>query len=143
MITEQEYLNLIKEVDGKNTFIKGEYIYFVAGHKLFMDMLCRVKINKERMFILNRKQNLMTRNVEIYNSYLEKRSNGVRGYKTIKIGVIEEYCYIGALEYATKGGDIDGFYWWIDRESKVQLPSSVKTEINEIVNNAQSKFVAA
>ena len=47
---------------------------------------------------------------QIFNEYLERQKNGVRGYKTIKIGVIEDCYHSGRVEYVSKGSDIEGYY---------------------------------
>ena len=143
MISKQEYNSLAEIVESKSVFIDGDNIYFMGDHKDFGEVLCKLKIKKTTRYILNKNTNLITDNKEIYNEYLERKNDGVRGYKTIKIGIIQDYCYLSKLEYAIKGGDIDGFYWWVDRENEISINQEIKTKINQHVNNIQGKFIAA
>ncbi len=145
MINKKEYEVLCNEIVDNNILIKGDAIYFIGkcnfSFGIAFDVLCRVKIKKKTKYILNKDKNHITDSIDIFNEYIEKKKAGIRGYKTIKIGIIENYYYLDLLEWANKGGDIKGYYWWVDRENKVKVSNDIKNQIRQYINNLSSDFI--
>ena len=133
---------LYKSVNKDNYIIDGNYIYFQGtnriGFNLEIDVLCRVEIKRKKQYILNKSSNSFTDSETIFNDYIERKKNGVRGYKTITIGYIDNYCYISMIEFETIGSDGKP-YWWIDRENKVK--SDMLNTIKTYVKGLSSEFI--
>jgi hypothetical protein len=144
MINKERHNELINKLENKSILIEDDSIYFIGKCNFYLgvsfDVLCRVKVKTKTQYILNQEQNIVTDNINMFNEYIEKKSAGVRGYKTIKMGIIENYYYLDMLEWANKGGDIDGFYWWTDRERKVKISDDIINQIRQYINNLSSEF---
>lgn len=57
---------------------------------------------------------------------LLRKKQGIRGYKTIPMGLVEEYYCLGRQEYTVKGSDIEGYYWWTDWNREAYIPNRSK-----------------
>lgn len=135
---------LYKSVNRDNYIIDGNYIYFQGtnriGFNLEIDVLCRVEIKRKKQYILDKVSNSFTDSESIFNGYIERKKNGVRGYKTITIGFIDNYYYTGMIEFETIGSDGKPC-WWIDRENKVK--SDIIYNIKKYVKGLSSEFIKA
>lgn len=145
MVTKEKFNELINRLETQKIVIKNDSIYFIGTKRRYINFteLCRIKIEKKKQYILNKNRNIVTDNIEIFNEYLTKKKAGVRGYKTIKMGVIENYYYQRRLEYTVLGSDIDGYYWWIDWDNQIRVPKDIKRQITDYVDSLSSEFISA
>ena len=125
--------------------IDGDYVYFksevlIAG--IVDSFLCRQKITTKKQYILNKNKNHITDSKEIFQEYLQKKKEGKRGYKTIKIGIIEKYPKADTVEFRIVGSD--GKYdWWRDWEGKARISSEIKNHILNHKKAMTSEFIPA
>ena len=133
---------LYESVSTNNYIIDGNYIYFLGVNRmcsgLEIEVLCRLEIKQKKQYILNKSRNVITDNLSIYNDYIEKKAKGIRGYKTIQIGIIDNYYYSDMIEFETVGSD-GKHYWWIDRENKVK--SHMIGDVRTYIEGLSSEFV--
>jgi len=134
----------LKMIEFKNDqlLVYNDYIYFrgkinIAG--IETETFCRQKIEKRKVYVLNKNRNVITENKEIFDEYLNKKMAGIWGYKTIKMGVIERYPFKKTVEYQIpcSDGKID---WWVDWEGKVKITSRLAKQINDYIKIITSKF---
>lgn len=139
-ISKKDYYSLWEQLEGKDFLVEDGYIYFVSNNGWF-DSICRVPIRKGTEYILNKRRRLVTEDKEIFNEYLEKKRQGIRGYKTITMGVIEDKYYLGIPEYSVLGTDIDGYYWMIDwNRDTVSIPYEIRQKMIEYLKGLESEF---
>ena len=124
-----------------NFNVKGDYIYFKGYEYFYSDKMyynCRVKINTEKVYGYIKKSNLTILYGDIINDYIERKKQGIRGYKTLNLGYIEKFNTISKIEYEildNKGNKI----WWIDHENKIQCDNI--NEIRSYVKSFNSNFI--
>lgn len=147
MLNREEHNSLGTELENVEFLIKDNNIYFKGllniGMAIEFETLCKVEIKKKKQYFLNKNRNLITDSIEMFNEYLQKKKLGVRGYKTIKMGVIDNYFYSDRIEYAVVGGDIDGYHWMTDRESKIKVSKDTIKQIVEYIESLSSEFICA
>lgn len=135
---------LYKSINKDNYIIDDNYIYFqgtnMMGIGVGIEVLCRLEIKQKKKYILNKSKNQITDNEEIYNDYIERKAKGIRGYKTIQIGIINNYYYSDMMEFETVGSD-GKFYWWIDREHHVK--SNMTNKVRNYIKSLSSEFIKA
>lgn len=122
----------------------SDYVYFIGKVSIAGitdNFLCRQKITTKKQYILNKNRNLIADSEEIFQEYLQKKKEGVRGYKTIKIGIIENYPIKSRIEYRITGSDGKPC-WWIDWENKVSISNELKSHIQNHVRAITSDFIA-
>ena len=146
MLSRNKYEQLMKQLEKNNFIIEEDCIYVLSKKNISsiqLDFLCRIKLNNKTLYILNKNKNLTTDSIEIYNDYIKRKKEGIRGYKTIKIGYIEHYVYKNRIEYAVKGSDIEGFYWMKDWNEETRIDNKIKIQINEYIESLSSEFIPA
>jgi len=135
---------MIENIKDNQLIIDGDYVYFKGivniGNTPF-SVLCRQKITTKKQYILNKNKNHITDNEEIFKEYLERKKEGKRGYKTIKIGIIEKYPVRDIIEYQIVGAD-GKLYWWRDWENKIRLSNEIKNHIWNHTRAITSEFIA-
>ena len=133
---------LYELVSTNNYIIDGNYVYFKGVSRmcsgLEIEVLCRLEIKQKKQYILNKSRNVITDNLSIYNDYIEKKSKGIRGYKTIQIGIIDNYYYSDMIEFEIVGSD-GKFYWWIDRENTIK--SNMTGDVRNYIKGLSSEFI--
>lgn len=136
---------MFKDLRENQLIIDGDYVYFkgkvtIAG--ITDDFICRQKITTKKQYILNKNKNLITDSLEIYNEYLQNKKDGIRGFKTIKIGIIEKYPISSTMEYRIKGSD-GKYHWWTDWDSKISISDELKSHIWNHKKIIASDFIPA
>lgn len=134
---------MLENIRKNQLMIDGDYVYFIGKINiggLKIDGLCRQRIITKKQYILNKNKNLITDSEETFQEYLQKQKEGVRGYKTIKIGIIEKYPTSDYVEYQISGADGD-LYWWTDREHRVELSNELKNHIQNHMKAITSSFI--
>lgn len=133
---------LYELVSTNNYIIDGNYVYFKGVSRmcsgLEIEVLCRLEIKQKKQYILNKSRNIITDNLSIYNEYIEKKEKGIRGYKTIQIGIIDNYYYSDMIEFEIVGSDGKP-YWWIDRENKIK--SNMTGDVRNYIKGLSSEFI--
>ena len=72
------------------------------------------------------------------NDFIQRKRDGVRGYKTMKIGYIEDRFYAGNIEKCIVMND-GSHGWWIDREHNIVAP--MISEIRKNISDRSTEFI--
>ena len=139
MITIEELYDMITP---ENYIEIGNCIYFYGKDtRLDIDFLCRVEImhKKEYCSIKNGKKMFLS-SEEHMNDFIQRKRDGVRGYKTMKIGYIEDRFYVGNIEKCIVMND-GSHGWWIDRENNIVAP--MISEIRKNISDRSTEFIKA
>jgi len=135
-------ITLLKNIKEEQLFINEDYVYFIGKINIAGitdNVLCRQKIITKKQYILNKNKNLITDSEEIFQKYLQKKE-GIRGYKTIKIGIIEKYPQKDLIECKIPGAD-GKYCWWTDRDNKISISNVIKNHIWNHTRVLTSDFI--
>lgn len=137
MLTIEELYNMVTP---DNYIEDGNYIYFYGKDKRFgFDLLCRVEIKHQKTYCVNKSGKMIfLSSEELMKDYIERKQNNIRGYKTMKIGYIEDRYYGGNIEYCITMND-GSKNWWTDRENNAITPKI--NEIRKYIREKSTEFV--